>query len=155
MKDAIILLNSVTVTWRMTGSQLIEIYTPSGVWEPCKLQLSFILQPLVAVDWNNQDLWEYHLARLVDFPKSRIGISADQGSLSGIRLAGVADLAIKAGETTGYTSGKLEGFTWSCALVAPISKLLEGECVQDISSPLKPLIPEMEILGLSAGVESS
>ena len=71
--------------------------------------------------------------------------------MSGIKLVCVADLAINAGGTAVYASGKLEGFTWSCALVAPISKLLEKECVGDISPPLEPLIPEMEILGLSAG----
>ena len=94
----------------------------------------------------------------MDFPKCsvfRICIPADKSSLSGIKLVGVADLAIKAGETADYTSGKLESFTWSCTLVAPISKLLEGECAQVISSPLKPLIPDMEIPGLSAGVEAS
>ena len=68
LKDATILLNSVTVTWRRMGSKLLEICTPSGVREPCKLQLSFILQTLAALEWNdhsrpeNQDLWKYHLA---------------------------------------------------------------------------------------------
>ena len=97
-------------------------------------------------------------AQLVDFPKcsvSRICIPAGKGSLSGIKLVCVADLAIIVGETAVYASGKLEGFTWSCALVVPISKLLEEECVKDISPPLEPLIPEMEISGLSAGVEAS
>ena len=75
--------------------------------------------------------------------------------MSGIKLVCVADLAINAGGTAVYASGKLEGFTWSCALVVPISKLLEEECVKDISPPLEPLIPEMEIPGLSAGVEAS
>ena len=65
LKDAIILLNSVTVTWRRMGSKLIEICTSSGVWEPCKLQLNFILQTLAALEWSehirpeNQDLWKY------------------------------------------------------------------------------------------------
>ena len=45
------------------------------------------------------------------------------------------------------------GFTWCCALVAPVSKLLGKEYTQDLSSPLKPLIPEMEVPGLSAEVK--
>ena len=75
--------------------------------------------------------------------------------MSGIKLVCVADLAINAGGTAVYASGKLEGFTWSCALVVLISKLLEEECVKDISPPLEPLTPEMEIPGLSAGVGAS
>ena len=39
--------------------------------------------------------------------------------------------------------------------MAPISKLREDECIKDISPPLEPLIPDMEIPGLSAGVETS
>ena len=90
------------------GSKLIEICTPSGVWEPCKLQLNFILQTLAGLEWDehirpeNQDLWKYQLPQLVDFPRrsvSRICIPADKDSLSGIKLVCVADLAINAGGT--------------------------------------------------------
>ena len=78
------------------------------------------------------------LAKLVDFPKcsvSRICIPAGKGSLSGIKLVCVADLAIIVGETAVYASGKLEGFTWSCALVAPTSKLLKFKLYVEIVFP--------------------
>ena len=93
---------------------------PHGVWEPCKLQLNFILQMLAELEWNehirpeDQDLWKYQLHRLVDFPKrsaSRICIPADKDSFSGIKLVCVADFAINAGGTAVYASGKLEDYT--------------------------------------------
>ena len=33
-----------------------------------------------------------------------------------------------------------------------VEELIEEECFKDVSPPPKPLIPEMEILGLGAGV---
>ena len=116
-----------------------------------------MLQALAVLEWNkyspeNQDFWKYYLLQLVDSPKckvSRICFPVDKGSLFIINLVYVADFAINAGETADYTSTPV-GFTWSCALVAPISNLLEDESTQNMSSPLKPLIPEMEIPGLSA-----
>ena len=65
---------------------------------------------LAELEWNspeNQDLWKSFLAHLVDFPRcsvSSICIPAAKGSLSGIKLVCVADLAINAGETTDYAS---------------------------------------------------
>ena len=36
-----------------------------------------------------------------------------------------------------------------------VEELIEEECFKDVSPPPEPLIPEMEIAGLGAGVETS
>ena len=65
----------------------------------------------------------------------------------------MTDTAINAGGAAVYAGSKLMDSTWSRALVASKSKLMKATVRDtDVSPPLEPLIPEMEIPGLSAGV---
>ena len=100
----------------MMVSILAELYAPCGFWEPWKLQLKFISQMLVGMEWDehipheDQDLWKYQVSRLADFLNlsvPRICIPADKDSLSGIRLICVTDTAINAGGAAAYTGRKL------------------------------------------------
>ena len=93
LEDAGQLLNSETLTRRMVVSILAELYDPCGLWESWKLQLKLMTQTLAGMEWDedicpeDQDLWNYQLSRLVDFPKlsaHRICIPSDKYSLSGI-----------------------------------------------------------------------
>ena len=43
----------------------------------------------------------------------------------------------------------------SLTITKDVKELIEEECFKDVSSPPEPLIPEMEIPGLGAGVETS
>ena len=68
----------------------------------------------------------------------------------------MTDTAINAGGAAVYAGSKLMDSTWSRALVASKSKLMKATVRDtDVSPPLEPFIPEMEIPGLSAGVKTS
>ena len=43
----------------------------------------------------------------------------------------------------------------SLTITKEVEELIEEECFKDVSPPPEPLIPEMEIPGLGAGVETS
>ena len=73
----------------------------------------------------------------------------------------VEDLSTGSNWQSGYPWMKLETVDMplfpfqSLTISQDVEELIEEECFKDISPPPEPLIPEMEILGLGAGVENS
>ena len=73
----------------------------------------------------------------------------------------IEDLSTGSNWQTGYPWMKLETVDMplfpyqSLTITKDLEELIEEECSKDVSSPPEPLIPEMEIPGLGAGVETS
>ena len=114
--------------------RIAELYDPTGIHEPIKLQQKLHLSKLNGRDWKEplppeeKVLWKTLLFEFVEFHRLWVPRCVFQpGSGDGdIRLVCFADAAVVAGGAAVYAGVELTPGCYSSALIAAKSRLIKG-----------------------------
>ena len=127
------LLRGRSITRRIVFSKIGEIYDPTGILEPYKVQLKLDNSKLNGLEWDvpvsqeQQKLWENRFQEFLELPKFRAGrclVPKDAVNPDKIRLLCLSDAAEEAGGAAVYAGWKLRDGSYSCQLLTARSKLL-------------------------------
>jgi len=133
-EDVKALLDKVKFTRRIVVAKVAEHYDPVGWFEALKLQLKLELSRLNQFSWDEelpcdlQVLWKELLQTHIGYVNitiPRVCVPPDDMCCSKIRLLCLSDAGKDAAGTIIYAGRKLLDGSWSCALLAAKSKLVD------------------------------
>ena len=139
-------------------SKLAEIWDPTGLFEPYKLQLKLEAMELNGVDWNSpldksqQEHWIGRFKEFVQLPyliAPRCVIPSDALNPDQIRLLCLADAAVSAGGAAIYAGYLLKDGSYSSQLLTSKSKVLK------MSIPRNELSAILELAKLTYSVNKA
>ena len=150
--DVLKILDSTKITRRMVIAKIAEIWDPSGLWEPFKLQLKLDNQVLNGLEWDSaldNDLqihWKERFQQFLEIPymtAERCVIPEDAINPDKVRLICISDAAEKAGGCAIYAGFERSNGLFSCRLLTARSKLMNQK------------IPRNELEGIKLMAETA
>ena len=150
--------SSCPITRKIVVSKLAEIWDPTGLFEPYKLQLKLEALELKGLDWDKpldkdtQDHWIRRFKEFVQLPfliAPRCVVPSDAVNPSQIRLLCLSDAAVTAGGAAIYATYLLRNGSYSCQLLTAKSRVLK------MSIPRNELSAVLELSKLTYSVKKA
>ena len=132
-EDVTDVVKNLKLTRRIVASKVAEIWDPTGLWEPFKLQLKLDCQALKGLDWDTeldndlQGIWTERFRQFLDVPQMftrRCIVPHDAVDPNNLRLVCISDAGKEAGGCAIYGGFLRQNGTYSSSLLIAKSKLM-------------------------------
>ena len=127
------MIKTVKITRRIVASKVAELWDPTGLWEPYKLQLKLDNQALKGLSWDTeldndlQVIWTERFKEMLEIPHmfvNRCIVPPDAVDPNNLRLVCISDAGMEAGGCAIYGGFLKTDGTYSSSLLLAKSKLM-------------------------------